>query len=217
MAQYADIIEIVAPSQAAPGSRVDITVRVKNLYSAPIGIMVAGVPEYPGLPGGVYIDGLYPQQAVANVNAGATYSFSGYFNMPNSQVTIHIYSYWYGADNAWHLDDEMTRSVSLTPSYTGQITGVVIRKNSSDLSVPASLKVGDSCELHAFGKLASTSPAVKCGMKATVTKPDTTQLSGKYEMSTKQDPGQELRFSIMNISVDKAGSWSAVIDYYATY
>jgi hypothetical protein len=107
--------------------------------------------------------------------------------------------------------------LSVPEPYKGTITKVVIRKDSSDLSTPASLKVGDSCELHGFGRLDASSVAVRCGMRATVTKPDTTQLSGKYEMSTKQDPGQELRFSIMNISVDKAGSWSAVVEYYAIY
>jgi hypothetical protein len=116
MAQYADIIEIVAPSQAISGSRVDITVRVKNLYPAAIGIMVIGVPEYSGLPAGEYINGLYPQQAVTNVAAGATYSFSGYFQMPDKGVTVHVYSYWFGADNAWHFDDEMTKVVNLAAS-----------------------------------------------------------------------------------------------------
>ena len=111
MAQYADIIEIVAPSQAAPGSRVDITVKTKNIYSAAIGIKVVGVPEYEGLPSGLYIQ--FPVQS-DNVNAGVTYSFGGYFTMPDKKVTIHIYSYWYGADNLWHLDDEMTKVVNLT-------------------------------------------------------------------------------------------------------
>ncbi len=111
MAQYADIIEIVAPSQAAQGSRVDITVKIKNIYSAAIGIKVVGVPEYEGLPSGLYIQ--FPVQS-DNVNTGVTYSFSGYFTMPDKKVTIHIYSYWYGADNLWHLDDEMTKVVNLT-------------------------------------------------------------------------------------------------------
>jgi hypothetical protein len=113
MAQYADIIEIVAPSEAAPGNLVNVTVRVKNLYSAAISIMVVGVPEYSGLPPAQYIEGLYPQQAVANVNAGVTYSFDGYFYMPDKAVTVHAYSYWYGSDDLWHLDDEMTKVVSL--------------------------------------------------------------------------------------------------------
>jgi hypothetical protein len=117
MAQYAQIIEIVAPSQAVPGERVDITVRIKNIYSSAIGIMVGGALEYgvtpwPGI--------TFPENS-ANVNGGVTHSFSGYFTMPNKAVTIHAYSYWYGADGAWHFDDEKTRSVNLA-TLTPQIS-----------------------------------------------------------------------------------------------
>ena len=117
MAQYAQIVEIVTPSQAVSGERVDITVRIKNTYSAAIGIMVAGALEYgvtpwPGIS--------FPENS-ANVNAGVTYSFSGYFTMPDKAVTIHAYSYWYGADNAWHFDDEKTKPVNLA-TLTPQIS-----------------------------------------------------------------------------------------------
>ncbi|MDD4987214.1 MAG: hypothetical protein PHQ43_15865 [Dehalococcoidales bacterium] len=117
MTQYADIIEIVAPSQAASGSRVDITVKVKNLYSAPIGIMVGGALEYgvspwPGI--------IFPSDS-ANVDGGVTYSFSGYFYMPDKTVTIHAYSYWYGADGYWYFDDEFTKVIKLA-SLTPQVS-----------------------------------------------------------------------------------------------
>jgi len=117
MAQYADIVEIVAPSQAAPGSRVDITIRIKNTYSAPIGIMVGGGLEYgvspwPGIN--------FPENS-ANVDGGVTYSFNGYFYMPDSRVTIHAYSYWYGADGYWYFDDELTKVISLA-SLTPQVS-----------------------------------------------------------------------------------------------
>jgi hypothetical protein len=110
LAQYADITEIVAPSEAALGSRVDITVKIKNTHSSAIGIMVGGALEYgvspwPGI--------TFPSNS-ANVNTGATYSFSGYFTMPDKKVTLHAYSYWYGADNSWHFDDEMTKVINLT-------------------------------------------------------------------------------------------------------
>jgi hypothetical protein len=111
MAQYADIIEIIAPYEAAQGSQVNITVKIKNTYSAAIGIKVVGVPEYEGLPSGLYIQ--FPVSSV-NVDAGVTYPFAGYFTMPGKKVTVHIYSYWYGADNLWHLDDEMTKVVDFT-------------------------------------------------------------------------------------------------------
>jgi hypothetical protein len=44
-----------------------------------------------------------------NIEGGATFDFSGWFNMPDKTVTIHAYSYWYGADGYWHFDDELTR------------------------------------------------------------------------------------------------------------
>jgi hypothetical protein len=117
MAQYADIIEIVAPSQAVSGTRVDITVKVKNLYSASIGIMVGGALEYgvspwPGI--------IFPSDS-ANVDGGVTYSFSGYFYMPDKTVTIHAYSYWYGADGYWYFDDEFTKVINLA-SLTPQVS-----------------------------------------------------------------------------------------------
>jgi hypothetical protein len=117
MAQYADIVEIVAPSQAVPGSRVDITVRIKNTYSAPIGIMVGGGLEYgvspwPGIN--------FPENS-ANVDGGVTYSFNGYFYMPDSRVTIHAYSYWYGADGYWYFDDGLTKVINLA-TLTPQVS-----------------------------------------------------------------------------------------------
>ena len=117
MALYADTIEIVAPSQAAPGDPVSITIRVKNLYSAPIGIMVGGALEYGVSPWpGITFPDYY-----ANVDGGAAYSFNGYFYMPDRAVTIHAYSYWYGADGSWHPDDEMTKAVSLA-ALTPQVS-----------------------------------------------------------------------------------------------
>jgi len=117
MAQYADIIEIVAPAQAAPGDRVDVIVRIKNLYSGAIGIMVDGALEY-GVTPWPGID--FPEDS-ANVDGGAVYSFSGSFIMPESRVTIHAYSYWYGADGCWYYDDEMTKVVNLA-ALTPQVS-----------------------------------------------------------------------------------------------
>jgi hypothetical protein len=33
--------------------------------------------------------------------------------MPGGRVTIHAYSYWYGADGYWYFDDEMTKVINL--------------------------------------------------------------------------------------------------------
>ena len=122
MAQYADIVEIVAPSEAAQGSRVDIAVKVKNTYSSAIGIMVGGALEYGASPW----PGITFPSPSANVNAGVTHSFSGYFIMPDKKVTIHAYSYYYGADGSWHYDDEMTRAVNLAQEVESQFGSIEI-------------------------------------------------------------------------------------------
>jgi len=114
VAQYAEIVEIAAPSRAAAGSRVDITVRIKNIYSSAVGIMAGGALEY-GVTPWPGID--FPDN-IANVSAGSTHSFYGSFIMPNSDVTIHAYSYYYGTDGYWHFDDEKTKEVGLeTEAY----------------------------------------------------------------------------------------------------
>jgi len=122
MAQYADIIEIVAPAEAAQGSRVDIAVKVRNSYSSAIGIMAGGAMEYGASPW----PGINFPEPSANVNAGVTNSFSGYFIMPDKKVTIHAYSYYYGADGSWHFDDEMTRTVDLAQEVESQFGSIEI-------------------------------------------------------------------------------------------
>ena len=109
MAQYADIVTIEAPGEAVAGSRVDIEVHIKNLHSATIGIMVGGALEYGKTP---WPPITFPNDH-ADFPAGETYYFEGHFTMPDSDVTIHAYSYWYGSDGSWHFDDEMTGDVSL--------------------------------------------------------------------------------------------------------
>jgi len=122
MALYADIIEIIAPSEAAQGSRVDITVKVKNTYSSAIGIMAGGALEYGVSPW----PGISFPEPSTNVNGGATHSFAGYFIMPDKKVTIHAYSYYYGADNSWHFDDEVTKVVNLVFAPASQFGSIEI-------------------------------------------------------------------------------------------
>ncbi len=109
MALYAQISEIIAPAQAISGSRVEITVRIKNLYSSLISLMVGGALEYGVSPW----PGIEFYQTGADVEGGETFSFNGYFYMPDRAVTIHGYSYWYGGDGYWHFDDEKTQGVNI--------------------------------------------------------------------------------------------------------
>jgi len=112
MATYADIISVTAPSEAPVGGNVAVSVVVKNLYSATIGIMVGGALE----------DGETPWPKInfpvnsANVAGGATHYFAGRFTMPNyppgKVIKIHAYSYYYSTDG-WHFDDEEITSVKI--------------------------------------------------------------------------------------------------------
>ena len=122
MAYYADIVEIIAPSEAKPGDRVDITVRIKNTYSSSVGIMAGGALEYGVSPW----PGISFPDSSANVDGGATHSFSGYFTMPDKRVTIHAYSYYYGSDGYWHFDDELTRTVNLAEEIESEFGSIAI-------------------------------------------------------------------------------------------
>ena len=122
MAYYADIVEIIAPSKAKPGGRVDITVRIKNTYSSSVGIMAGGALEYGVSPW----PGISFPDPSANVDGGATHSFSGYFTMPDKRVTIHAYSYYYGSDGYWHFDDEMTRTINLAEEIESEFGSIAI-------------------------------------------------------------------------------------------
>ena len=122
MAYYADIVEIIAPSEAKPGDRVDITIRIKNTYSSSVGIMAGGALEYGVSPW----PGISFPDSSANVDGGATHSFSGYFTMPDKRVTIHAYSYYYGSDGYWHFDDEMTRTINLAEEIESEFGSIAI-------------------------------------------------------------------------------------------
>lgn len=106
---YTDIVEIVAPGEAVAGERVDIEVKIKNTYSATIGIMAGGALDYGETPWPT-ID--FPEYS-ANVAAGATHTFYGHFTMPDSDVAIHAYSYYYGSDGYWYFDDEKTKDIDV--------------------------------------------------------------------------------------------------------
>lgn len=114
---YTEIIEIVAPGSALAGSRVDITVKIKNKYASTIGIMVGGALEY----------GVAPRPSInfptnwANVPGGTVQSFTGSFTMPSKGVAVYIYSYYY-SDGMWYPDDEKQKSVTLGQEFKGSLS-----------------------------------------------------------------------------------------------
>jgi len=92
---YTDIVEIIAPAEVASGDKVSIEVRVKNIGDYSFYIAVTG--RYNG------VDMAFSPD-YANVGAGATYSFTSSFTMPDNDVKVDVWSfYWTGSE--WYQDD----------------------------------------------------------------------------------------------------------------
>lgn len=126
---YTEIVNIIAPAQAAYGDLVTVEVRVRNLYSEPIYISVAG--QYNGA-----LISFSPEYA--NVGAGATYSFTGSFSMPNNDVRLHIWSYYWTGEE-WYPDDYSYVDIALTAPpevYAGTISRKELEYDSKRSAIP---------------------------------------------------------------------------------
>jgi len=101
--KYTDITELTAPSSAAPGSKVSITVKVFNktdkFYIAVTGgYNGAGFSFSPD-----YVMSVY----------GSTYTFTGSFTMPATKVRVLINS-WVWDGTKWIVDDYMYKDIAVT-------------------------------------------------------------------------------------------------------
>lgn len=102
---YTEITDIVAPSSAAAGETVPVTIKIKNIWTGSFRVYAVGVLDTYDR----FIDWLD-----AWVSPGITHSFSGSFVMPANDVTIHAFSYYKDVEGIWHKDDEDEKDVSLT-------------------------------------------------------------------------------------------------------
>lgn len=113
MANYAQIVQLVAPGNALEGDQVDIVVKVKNLYNQPITIAVSGAYRGVSLEN-PQID--LPQEAwtpsVADVGAGQIKEFSTSFEMLNEDIFLLVGSYYLGG-GIFNLDDQKSVNIAL--------------------------------------------------------------------------------------------------------
>jgi len=210
---YTDIVEIVAPAEAESGSRVNITVRIKNLHSSTITIMADGALEYGG---SYHPDIIFPADQV-DTPGGWIAEFSGYFYMPDSPVTIHIYSFYYTVEGGWYFDDEMTKYVVLAPEISGRIVSKWVNKAPEGyrLPVPAAVAAdGNTFEVGVRGRFTGDESTI-VGMEVKVTDPDGKQRAAPAIDWTGMDPGEELEWEYNICRVDKPGPWKAVIKFVA--
>ena len=100
---YTEIVGIIAPSETASGAKVSIEAKVKNIWTKSFYIAVTG--RYDG------VDIAFKPD-YANVGAGATYSFTSSFTMPNKSVKVDVWSfYWTGTE--WSQDDYRYVNIAL--------------------------------------------------------------------------------------------------------
>lgn len=104
-----EVTEVVVPSSAQAGAAVSVQVKIKNTTDSPLTVMAGGALEY----------GVTPWPAISftdgstEIAAGEEESFSGSFTMPQSDVTVHGYGYYYDEDEgAWYFDDEAADGVT---------------------------------------------------------------------------------------------------------
>ncbi|GAI90497.1 unnamed protein product, partial [marine sediment metagenome] len=108
---YTEIEEIIAPVQAAPGDLVTVEVRVRNLHTGTIYIATTG--RYDSVD-------ILPTEDYAIVDPGATRSFYFSFTMPQNDVELRVWSfYWIGTE--WYQDDYSYVDIALVPPEEGRV------------------------------------------------------------------------------------------------
>jgi len=109
---FTQIEEIIAPAQVAPGDLVTVEARVRNLHTAAIYIATTG--RYNSVD-------ILPTEDYAIVDPGATRSFYFSFTMPNNDIRLDVWSfYWTGAE--WYQDDYSYIDIDLeVPPEEGRV------------------------------------------------------------------------------------------------
>ncbi|GAI67797.1 unnamed protein product [marine sediment metagenome] len=92
---YTSIDAIIAPASASAGDLITIEVRVRNLHTGAIYIATTG--RYNGVD-------ILPTEDYAIVDPGATHSFYFSFSMPDNDVELRVWS-WYWTGTEWYQDD----------------------------------------------------------------------------------------------------------------
>ena len=126
---FTSIEAIIAPAEAAYGELVTVEVSVRNLGDIPIYIATTG--RYDGIE--FALDPEY-----ATVGAGATYSFTKTFSMPNNDIRLDVWSfYWTGTE--WYPDDYSYVDIALAAPpevYTGTISRKELEYDASRSGIP---------------------------------------------------------------------------------
>ena len=126
---YTDIVEIVAPSSAGAGDLVNVEVKVRNLYTAPIYIAVSG--RYNG------VDIAFsPDWPV--VEAGAIQSFTASFTMPNNDILLEAWSFYWTGTEPYQDDYDYVDIPLAVVIYQGTISRKEVEYDGRTAGIPVS-------------------------------------------------------------------------------
>jgi len=195
MGAYTDIVEIDAPSSAAAGERVPVTIKIKNTWD--YNLLIAADAIYDAIP---FLHIEYW------VSPGETHSFSGSFTMPDTGVTIHASSsYWLFGD-VWELDDEAEKDVSLAEVFEGTISKKELEYDEARGAIPVSnVPQGERGLIHIWGRNDMSSNQ-KMGISWQVKDPDGVVVEeySRWEAFW-TGPGNAQEFIGGRFSLDKVG------------
>ena len=204
---YTDVVDIVAPSSAAAGQTVSVTIKIKNIYSASVHVAAVGVYDSETR----FIDWLD-----AWISPGATKSFSGSFTMPNKNVTINAYSYYEDINGYWRYDDAMSKNVALAVVYKGKISKKELEYDEARASIPASnIPQNKRGLVHIWGRNDMTTTQ-RMGIWWRVTDPagSIVEEYSTWEALPYTGPGSTHEFIGGRFTLSKAGTYRIDVALY---
>lgn len=207
---YTQIVEIVAPSEAAAGDTVNVEVKVKNLYTGPNDITVTG--NVNGLE-------LHFGNVYHTVPAGGIQSFYDAFIMPGKSVTITAWS-WYFGDDEWQVpgegDDKASKAIPLIGVFAGTISQKKLEYNATHVSIPVyNIPQGKRGLVHIWGRN-DTASFQSLGIGWVVTDPDGTVVeTHENDWATGLvGAGQDREFIGGRFDLNKVGTYRIGIILY---
>ena len=198
---YTEITEIVAPSSAKAGDWVGVTIKVKNIWSADVGVWTTGIYDSEEL----FID------FEDWIPAGSTHEYMGAFIMPDRDVTIHAYTYFL-AEDGYRYDDEAEKRVSLAAPpevYAGTIIGIELEHDGIQEGLPVyDIPQGQTARVHVWGRN-DMSTTQRLGIHWLVYDPDGILVEDYEDWSTlSYRQGADHKFSGGHFSLDKVGTYT---------
>ncbi|MBA7696335.1 hypothetical protein ES703_104982 [subsurface metagenome] len=207
---YTDIREIVAPSSAAPGETVPVTVKVKNIngyWDHYIWLIV------------VFYDIYGEMQSVISemviIGSLETHSFSGSFTMPSCDTIIDAFTY-YPEYQEWIFDDRKSKDISLAEVLAGTINRMELEYDEARADIPAyNIPQGQRGLVHIWGRNDMTTKQ-RMGISWTVVDPDGGQVESysTWEAWPYTSPGDDHEFIGGRFLFDKPGTYRISVALY---